>query len=69
MKFLSVEATATNRELNLDVRSPDQHFLDQDSVTEQQSQGPPVETEAPFGDTARKSWLHIVAEASGSWLW
>lgn len=67
MKFLSVEATATYRELNLDVRSPDQHFLGQDS--EQQSQGPPVGTEAPFGGTAQKSWLHIVAEASGSWLW
>ena len=53
MKFLSVEATATYRELNLDVRSPDQHFLGQDS--EQQSQGPPVGTEAPFGGTAQKS--------------
>lgn len=37
MKFLSVEATATYRELNLDVRSPDQHLLDQDSGTQQQS--------------------------------
>ena len=39
MKFLSVDATAMYRELNLDVRSPDQHFLDQDPVTEQQSHG------------------------------
>lgn len=69
MKFLSVEATATYRELNLYVRSPDQHFLDQDSVTEQQGQGPPVGMEAPFRGTAQKSWLHIMAEASGSRLW
>lgn len=55
-------------EVNLDMTSPDQHFLGQDSETEHQSQGPPMRLEVQFGAQLRSrgSTLSLRPQSHGS---